>query len=255
MTRCIALAFAAILSMGLPGAALAGPVAAGGVGHVAATERPYTLQEATNAKKLSTYGLCDAVQNADDLPTQPVPVQEDTCNFYQRFEATSVGPSHGGGSCGGYTVAFGPMGDLKLNWKRYRIDASWGDTPLTQAQCGQARLAAVAWGARCLNDACSDTQWEKIGTPRSESGSWSANQSRCVLSHQFSNGDKHYKTLSVDIIASLKEGSQTVRKRAHAVIRAERSNAKCASTTQEARPVPAQAASTAGATYQPRQKP
>ncbi len=254
MNLSAAFAFVATLCMALPCAAQAGPIAAGGVGKVAAPERPYTLQEATNMKKLSSFGLCDAVQNADDLPTQPVPVQEDTCNFYQRFEANSVGPSNGG-SCGGYTVAFGPMGDLKLNWKRYRIDATWGDTPLTQAQCGQERLAAVAWGARCLNDACSDTQWEKIGTPRSKAGTWSTNQGRCVLSHQFSNGDKHYKTLSVDIIASLKEGAQTVRKRAHAVIRAERGNAKCANTTLEARPAPAQAASTAGATYQPRQKP
>jgi hypothetical protein len=255
MTRCIAFAFVGILSVGLTCAVQAGPVAAGGVGKVAATERPYTLEQAGGVMKLGSFGLCDAPQNADDLPTQPVPQQEDACNFYQRFEATSVGPSHGG-SCGGYTVAFGPMGDLKLNWKRYRLNATWGDTPLTQAQCSKARLSAVAWGARCLNDACTSTQWEKLGGPASKQGTWGANQSRCYLEHQFGNGEHHYKTLNIDIIASLQEGSQTVRKRAHAVIRAERGNGKCASTTQgPPPPPPVQAASTAGATYQPRQKP
>jgi len=253
MTR-FAFALASVLFMGAPGAAQAGPVTAADLGRVAATERPYTAQQADTAPQRVTYGQCDAPQNADDWPSQPVPIQEDACNFYQRFEATSAGPSNGS-SCGGFTVAFGPMGDLKLNWKRYRLNARWGDTPLTQAQCSKARLSAVAWGARCLNDACTSTQWEKLGGPSSKQGAWGANQGRCYLEHQFGNGEHHYKTLNIDVIASLQEGSQTVRKRAYAVIRGERGNGKCASASQSPQQPPVQAASTAGATYQPRQKP
>jgi hypothetical protein len=224
----------------LAGGAHAGPTGAGST--VAATERPYTATQVDTAKKLATFGLCDAPQNADDLPTSPVPVQEDTCTLYQRFEANSNTPSNGG-SCGGYTVAFGPMGDLKTNWKKYRLNATWGDTTLTQAQCTNARLAAVAWGARCLDEGCSSTQWERIGTPLSKKGTWGSNQNRCYLEHQFMDGEHHYKVLNIDVIATLQDGGQAVRKRAHAVIRAERGNGKCVSVDQPARQTPLQPAS------------
>lgn len=39
-------------------------------------------------------------------------------------------------------------------------------------------------------------------------------------------------SLKIDVIASLQEGSQTVGKRAHGDIRAERGNGKCISATQ-----------------------
>lgn len=235
----------------MAGAAHAAP---GNLGSVAATERPYTLQEVEAQKQIATFGLCSAPQNADDLPTRPLPVQEDACDYFQRYEATSAAPTNGG-SCGGYTLAFGPLGGLKTTWKRYQLNASWGEAPLTQAQCGQARLSAVAWGARCLNADCSSTQWETIGVPLSKKGIWGTNQPRCFLEHQFLNHQNHYKTLNIDVIASLQEGSQTVRKRAHARIRAESGNGKCFSATQEPRIPPAQAASTVGATQQPRAKP
>ncbi len=225
----------------------AGPVVAGGT--VAATERPYTATQVDTMKKLATFGLCNAPQNADDLPTSAVPEQEDTCSRYQQFEATSATPSNGG-SCGGYTVAFGPMGNLQTDWKRYTLRGSYGEA-LTQAQCTNARLAAVAWGARCLNDDCSSTQWERIGTPLSKKGTWSNNQNRCFLEHQFIDIEHRYKVLNIDVIASLQEGSQTVRKRAHAFIRAEKGNGKCFSASQPARQTPLQPASQATGTYTP----
>lgn len=245
MTRSVSGGLVPMLCLLAAGAAQA-QVSAAGIGTVTASERPYTAQQAPTMQQTVTYGLCSLPQNADALPTQPVPVQEDSCYDYQAYEANSATPSTGG-SCGGFTVAFGAMGDLKTNWKRYRLNATWGDTQLTQAQCTQARLAAVAWGARCENEACSSATWEKIGTPASKAGAWSANQNRCFLELQFSNGTQRYKTLNIDIIASLQTGSQTVRKRAHGAIRAEKGNGKCASTTQQAPTPQVQAASTAGA--------
>lgn len=244
MTRtALTLATATIIAS----AAQAGPTAT--LGTVPTTERPYTATQVDTMKKLATFGLCDAPQNADDLPTSPVPELEDACTRYQHFEATSATPSHGG-SCGGYTVAFGPMGNLQTDWKRYTLKASYGEA-LTQAQCSKARLAAVAWGVRCLNDDCSSTQWERIGNPLSKKGTWGNNQNRCYLEHQFIDIQHRYTVLNIDVIASLQEGSQSVRKRAKASIRAERGNGKCFSTTQPARQTPVQAASQAGGTYTP----
>lgn len=233
------------------GAAQAGP---NDVGSVVSSERQYTLQEVEAKKKLATFGLCEQPQNADALPTQPVPEQEDTCSRFQRYEASSPGPSDGG-SCGGFVVAFGPLGDLKTNWKKYTLNATWGDLQLTQAQCTQARLSAVAWGERCTNADCTSFAWEKIGVPLSKKGTWGANGNRCYLEHQFINIQNHYRTLKIDVIASLQEGSQTVRKRAHGAIRAERGNGKCFSATQQPRQPPAQAASTATGTYTPQTRP
>ena len=167
-----------------------------------------------------------------------MPVQEDSCDCYQHYEASSAGPSNGG-SCGGFVVAFGP----------------WGDLQLTQAQGNKARLSAVAWGERCTNADCTTFAWEKIGVPLSKHGTWGANSNRCHLEHQFINIQNHYRTLKVDVIASLQEGSQAVRKRARGDIRAERGNGKCFSTTQQPRQPPAQAASTATGTYTPHTRP
>lgn len=247
MTRLTSFLTTCVLSALIIAPTQAAPI--GTLGSVATTERPYTLSEVEANTKLATFGLCTAPQNADDLPTNPVPIEEDRCNAFQKFESTSNGPSNGG-TCGGHTVAFGPMGDLKLNWKRYYLKAFWGEQALTQAQCPNARLAAVAWGARCMNADCSDTEWEKIGSGfQSKKGVWSANSNRCVLEHQFSNGEHRYKTLNIDVIATVQEGSQTVRKRAKATIRAEKGNGKCFSASAEPS---VRADDGVDATYQPR---
>ncbi len=247
-----ALSAVALLALALVAQEATAGTGAGGV-VLAPTERPYTAQQAGTARKV-TFGLCDGPRNADALPTQPVPVQEDTCTAFQAYEATSPGPSTGG-SCGGYTVALGPMGGLRTDWKRYYLKAEWGDQPLTQAQCASAHLAAVAWGARCLNADCSNTNWERIGTPQSKAGTWSANQDRCLLSMQFSDGSQHYKTLNIDVIASLGGGAQPARKRVHGSIRAEKGNGKCASTSAQGATPQVQAASQVPTPVQPARKP
>jgi len=116
---------------------------------------------------MATFGLCTGPQNALDFPSSPVPVTEDRCNFRQRFSATSVAPSNAPGSCGGYSVAFGAMGDLKRDMKTVRLTAEWGDAPIASANaCASAQLAAVAWGYRCDNDGCTQGGWEKIELQR-----------------------------------------------------------------------------------------
>ena len=178
-----------------------------------------------------TYGLCSGPQNADAFPSRPVAVEYGKCHDTQQFTATSLGPSTGG-SCGGFTVAFGPMGDLKPSLNHSIIlRAEWGDTALTAANCTKAKVAAVGWGARCTNDACTTAEWQKIGGPKQKKGTWDATSNTCSTLVQFGSSDKKFKTLNIDIIATLPEGGQTVRKRAKGFIYASNPNGKCLSAT------------------------
>jgi hypothetical protein len=179
-----------------------------------------------------SYGFCNGPQNADTFPSSPIPVEETKCNFVQKYTATSVGPSTSAPiSCGGYTVVFGPKGDLKPNLYHVILAADWGDTPLTSSTCAKAKLAAVAWGERCTNDACTTSTWQKISGPKQRTGSWNATNQACYIGIQFSqkDKDKKYKTLNLDIITTLLENNQTVRKRAKGTITALIGNGKCIS--------------------------
>jgi len=179
----------------------------------------------------ATYGLCNAPQNADAFPSSPVRVVPGTCHNTQQYTATSPGPSTGG-SCGGFTVAFGPMGDLNPNLNHsITLRAEWGDTALTAANCAKAKVAAVGWGARCTNDACTTAEWEKIGGPKQKTGTWNTTSNTCYTLVQFNSSDKKFKTLNVDIIATLPEGGKTVRKRAKGFIYVSHPNGKCLSTS------------------------
>jgi hypothetical protein len=180
--------------------------------------------------QMATYGLCDGPQPADDFPSNPVPVSENRCELFQEFKATSPNANYGS-SCGGFTVSFGPMGDLRHNWTRYSLKAGWGDAPLTAANCATARLAAIAWGYRCDNADCSVGAWERIGTPRSRAGTWNATSQICSLEVAFAAADKVYNTLSIDVIATQAQGQSTVRKRAKGSIVASRGNGKCYSSS------------------------
>lgn len=177
------------------------------------------------------YGLCNAPQNADAFPENPILVIAGPCENYQEYSST--GPSATSSNCGGYTVAFGPKGNLKPNLNRITLWADWGDTPLTQAQCAKAKLAAVAWGARCANDVCSrpgNANWEKVGTgPKQRSGTWNSVSNVCYIGVNFVSTNKKYVTLNVDIIATLEENGQQVRKLAQGKIHAGYPNGKCVS--------------------------
>lgn len=209
------------------------PVAAGPGNHVglAPGERPQATA-AGPRPTLATFGLCTAPQNADDFASTPVPQVQTRCEYTQTFSARSVDPSYGGATCGGYTVAFGPMGDLKTNMKSVSLTAEWGDTPIASAAaCASARIAAVAWGYRCDNDACSEGGWDKIEIQRQTSGTWSSTSQSCTVRLSFGGADSRYNTLNLDVIATQVVNGSTVRKRARGTIEARRGNGQCFSAS------------------------
>ena len=205
-------------------------------GKWAASEHPLDDVAKQPTPKPVTYGLCDAPQNADAFPSSPVRVVETTCDFQQKYSATSNKPSTGG-SCGGFTVAFGPKGDLKPHLYRITLAANWGDQALTASNCTTAKVAAVGWGARCTDDACTSATWEKIGGPTQATGHWNTVSNVCYVGVSFAQADKSkkYKTLNIDIIATVVENGKTVRKRAKGTITARIGNGKCVSVPAKAR--------------------
>jgi hypothetical protein len=142
---------------------------------LSSSETPLT---AGPALPVATYGLCSGPQNADAFPSNPVPVVETQCFHTQEFHATAV-KAEPDASCGGFTIAFGPKGDLKRNWKYLWLTAKWGDTPPTQATCAQSSLAAAAWGYLCANAECTSGAWERIGTARKAQGTWNSTSQVC----------------------------------------------------------------------------
>jgi hypothetical protein len=198
------------------------------------TEQPHP-QPGGAPPQPATFGLCNAPQNADAFPSQPVPVKTRPCEDYQRFEATSPGPSTGS-SCGGYTVAFGPMGDLKHYWKRYNLRANWADAPPTAATCGNTYVAATAWGWRCDNADCSAGDWELIHAPYRRQGTWNSVSNVCYTDISWvAPLGKVYKTLTLDIIGTVGTAANAPRKRVHGIIDASRGNGTCASASATTR--------------------
>jgi hypothetical protein len=176
----------------------------------------------------ATYGLCNAPQNAEAFPSTPLRVQSDQCFNFQKVSATSNMPSPDA-TCGGFTMALGPLGDLKPHLQRVKLSAEWGDVALSAENCASASLAAVGWGARCSDDACTSAKWEKIGGPQQRAGTWNTASQVCYLGVTFTSTNKKYKTLNLDVIATLVESGESVRKRAKGTIRARVANGKCSS--------------------------
>ena len=164
-------------------------------GTLSSSEHPIGAGAGTAPQPAATYGLCSGPQNADDFPSRPVPNVETQCEFTQQFHSTSPNASYGG-SCGGYTVAFGPQGDLKRKCKYLWLKAEWADAPLTtQATCTAAHIAAASWGYLCTNAACTTGAWERIGTASSKTGYWNTNTNTCTVAVQANTGSKDYSTV------------------------------------------------------------
>ncbi len=155
---------------------------------------------------------------------------ETTCDHTQEFHATSPTASYGS-TCGGFTVAFGPKGDLKRNRRYLWLSANWGDTPLTQANCAGAHLAAAAWGYLCANAACTSGAWERISPARTAHGTWNTVSNVCYLGIGANTGNKNYSTVDIDVIATQGQGRTAVRKRASASIHNMQPNGKCPTAT------------------------
>jgi hypothetical protein len=212
-------------------ALLAVPLAALGApstGTLSSSEHP--LGAGTAPLPAATYGLCSGPQNADDFPSSPVPNVETQCEFTQQFHSTSPNASYGG-SCGGYTVAFGPKGDLKRKRKYLWLKGEWGDVPLTQANCTTAHIAAASWGYLCTNAACTTGAWERIGAASTKKGFWNTTSQICYVAVQANTGNKDYQTVSIDIIATQGQGRTAVRRRAKASIYNVQPNGKCPTAT------------------------
>lgn len=234
--------YAAMLLVALPAVLCTAAAAPQDRSPMLAGERPVLSQQTPPLKV--TYGLCSGPTNADAFPSSPVPVVEGQCERSQEFKSISPSDSYGA-SCGGYTIAFGPMGELRRTWKRRTLKAQWVGEPLTATTCPKARISAVAWGYRCDNEACSAGAWERIGKPTSRKGTWNAQSKTCYIDVGLSAPAKDFSTLNIDAIASLTQGGQTQRVRVGASIRGYGPNGKCPSATytpQSADP-PAQAAS------------
>jgi hypothetical protein len=216
---------AAAIALHVP--ALAEPVKGSSTG-----ERPLGDAGQHAPPKAATYGLCSGPQNADAFPSSPVPVQHNQCDNSQQFSATSSTPSTGG-SCGGFTVAFGQLGDLKPYLNKVMLTAAWGDVPLTATNCASARLAAVGWGERCSDEDCTSAQWEKLGGPQQRKGTWNATKQACNpgVVIFFGVAKEKYKTLNLDIITTVVENGKTVRQRAKGTIKVWRGNGKCPTAT------------------------
>ena len=183
---------------------------------------------AADVAKKMTYGMCSVPQNADAYPGSPQKVLVGDCNdFSQQFSATAAQPSSGD-PCGGFTVAFGPLGDLKYHLHQVTMTADWGDAPLTETQCPKARVIAIAWGERCLNDACTEHDWHIIGGPKQRKGKWDAVNKVCQIGLKFTYANTRHRTLKMDIAATVLQNGQPVRKREKGTILAEvKSNKAC----------------------------
>jgi hypothetical protein len=171
--------------------------------------------------------VCSGPKNADAFPSSPVPVQESLCHYYQTYTATS--PTVNYDSDCGYTVAFGPMGDLKRPQDGYLLEADWGDVPPTQADCASSHTAGTAWGYRCDNRHCLHGDWEQIGKWQTHTGSWNSVSNKCYLGVSFVAGATDYQTVQVQVRAYSGSGANKQQKRAKGYIYVYRHTGHCAS--------------------------
>ena len=182
-----------------------------------------------DAVKTVDYGFCSARPDAQSYAPSPVKVVMGKCNdLSQTFSATSDKPSVGPQGCGGYAIAFGPLGNLSPKLNQITMISEWGDTALTSTQCSKAKVSGQAYGERCLDDTCSKTTWDVIeGKPKQSQGKWDMKTNQCWLSVKFTSKNVPYKTLTLDTITTLFNGAADERKRAKGTIIAELKDDKC----------------------------
>lgn len=176
------------------------------------------------------FDFCTGPQNPHVSPYAPVKIVMQDCNdMSQTYFTTSPGPTNSTVGCGGgFAIAFGPKHNLNTSFTDITMIAEWADTPLSNSQqCNAAKLAAQAWGARCLDATCEKSEWEAIeGGPKQREGKWENNA--CTLQVKFSSQGVRYKNLSLDMIAARPEGNQTVRKKAKGtIVAAKKDNTPC----------------------------
>ena len=188
-----------------------------------------TLFAIAGAAHGAAPSFCTGPQNAEAFPSKPVPVTETKCHLYQQYEATSPTTSYAS-SCGGYTVAFGPKGDLKHPADGLNVWVRWGDTAPTAASCKTSHVEGIAWGYQCNDKACASGKWEQIGTAQGDAGNWNTVSKICYNEIVFNAPpDSNYSTISVDARAYQQQGAAKTPKRVKVKIYAYRHTGQCIS--------------------------
>jgi hypothetical protein len=182
-----------------------------------------SIKDAVKKAQPADYGFCSGPQNPHITPYAPVKIVLHDCNDMSQTYVSPPGPTNSKVGCGGgYAIAFGPQDKLSPGLTDITMIAEWADAPLQNSlDCGYAKLAAIAWGARCLDAACDKADWEMIeGAPKQRQGKWENNA--CTLQLKFTSQGVRYKTLSLDMIATASSGNQAPRKSAKGTIVAEK---------------------------------
>lgn len=174
---------------------------------------------------------CTGPGNAWAYPNTGVPVEKVQCQYYQIYQAIS--PTTDYPSCG-YTVAFGPQGQLMHPADGYLLQAEWGEVVASQAECEDSHTSGQAWGYRCDNAHCTAGEWENFGALKSRSGYWNPVSNTCYLSLGFNASGVDYNTVQVQVNAYSGSGSSKVRRRAKGYIYVFRHSGGCLTAT----PVP-----------------
>ena len=213
-------------------AAAAAPTTGSGL---SSSEQP--VGGAGPAPQVATYGLCSGPGNAEAFPSSPVADDKSQCYNTQKFHVTSPNANYGG-TCGGYTVAFGPQGDFKRKRKYLWLVGKLGRHA---ADAGQLRKRAR--GDRGLGLSLHQRRvhagaWERIESAKSKKGVWNTTSKTCGLSAQANATLTDYATVNIDVIATQGSGRTAVRKRAAASIFNEHPNGQCPSATYSPRSRP-----------------
>ena len=178
---------------------------------------------------------CTGPANASAFPSASVPVQETQCFYYQVYEAVSPTASYP--TCG-FTVAFGPKGDLKHPADGYLLQADWGEPVTTQADCEKSHTSGQAWGYRCENPDCTQGEWERIDSSKSRSGSWNSTSKTCYLGLSFSTAGADYSTVQAQASAYRGSGTSKEYRRAKGHIYVFRNTGRCYTATATPAPPP-----------------
>jgi hypothetical protein len=178
---------------------------------------------------------CTGPANAEAFPSSPVPVEETQCFYSQVYEAASLTASYP--SCG-FTVAFGPKGDLKHPAHGYLLQADWPEPVTTPADCTVSHTSGQAWGYRCDNRDCTQGAWERIDSWKTRSGYWNATSKSCYLGLSFSAASADYLTVQVEVSAYRGSGTSKEYRRANGHIYVYRNTGHCQVATKTPEPSP-----------------
>ena len=197
-------------------------------------ERPVIAGQAPPSP--TSYGLCNGPQNATNWPGAP---GAGRVRRVRRLPTLSsdvpAAEQRPFGLCGGYSVAFGPMGEAEAHVEElYVLRADWGTTAhgvdLRDRPHRRRRLGATA--ARTPPGTVGD--WERIGRGEIEERQLEPRTSKiCYIELAIVRADRIYNTLYVAFIVMQGSGASAWwgQKRAKGTIVASKGNGQCVSAS------------------------